>query len=223
MACSAASRARLARASFGARTAGRGCSSNDMSGRNESRPTIRPPFNTSTDPSRTSRLRSLTDEYSSTKSRGRRMYGAGDALPGVYEERFRTQMYSERVVYPGVWNKVVVVAREDDDETMLNHALIQSRRRYREVRRTVGGSSEGGTGRTCGPCATRFSGWEIFLSDAPQELGALAWNGVERRPRRAFQIRSRPRYKRRERPIPPWRGGRGSRSPRLSRSRPWRL
>jgi hypothetical protein len=62
---------------------------------------------------------------------GRRMYGAGDALPGVYEERFRTQMYSERVVYPGVWNKVVVVAREDDDETILNHALIQGRRRYR--------------------------------------------------------------------------------------------
>jgi hypothetical protein len=62
---------------------------------------------------------------------GRRMYGAGDALPAVYEERFRTQMYSERVVYPGVWNKVVVVAREDDDETMLNHALVQGRRRYR--------------------------------------------------------------------------------------------
>jgi hypothetical protein len=39
-------------------------------------------------------------------------------------------MYSQRVVYPGVWNKVAVVAREDDDETMLNHALIQSRRRY---------------------------------------------------------------------------------------------
>jgi hypothetical protein len=60
---------------------------------------------------------------------GRRMYGAGDALPGVYKERFRTQMYSERVVYPGVWNKVVVVAREDDDATILNHALIQGRRR----------------------------------------------------------------------------------------------
>lgn len=61
---------------------------------------------------------------------GRRMYGAGDALPGVYKERFRTQLYSERVVYPGVWNKVVVVARENDDDTMLNHALIQGRRRY---------------------------------------------------------------------------------------------
>jgi hypothetical protein len=65
---------------------------------------------------------------------GRRMYGAGDALPGAYEERFRTQMYSDRVVYPGVWNKVVVVAREDDDETLLNHALIQGRRRYRHRR-----------------------------------------------------------------------------------------
>jgi hypothetical protein len=61
---------------------------------------------------------------------GRRMYGAGDPLPRVYRERFRTQLYSERVVYPGVWNKVVVVAREDDDGTMLNHALIQGRRRY---------------------------------------------------------------------------------------------
>jgi hypothetical protein len=59
------------------------------------------------------------------------MYGAGDTLPGVYKERFRTQMYSERVVYPGVWNKVVVVVPEDGDETMLNHALIQGRRRYR--------------------------------------------------------------------------------------------
>jgi hypothetical protein len=62
---------------------------------------------------------------------GRRMYGAGEALPRVYEERFRTQMYSERVVYPGVWNKAVVVAGEDDDAAMLNHALIQGRRRYR--------------------------------------------------------------------------------------------
>jgi hypothetical protein len=62
---------------------------------------------------------------------GRRMYGLGDALPGVYKERFRTQLYSERVVYPGVWNKLVVVVREDADETILNHALIQGRRRYR--------------------------------------------------------------------------------------------
>ena len=61
---------------------------------------------------------------------GRRMYGAGDPLPAVYTERFRTQLYNERVVHPGVWSKVAVVAREDDDEAILNHALIQSRRRY---------------------------------------------------------------------------------------------
>jgi hypothetical protein len=61
----------------------------------------------------------------------RRMYSAGDALPAIYRERFRTEIYNERVVFPGVWNKVVVVAREDDDQTILNHALIQSRRRYR--------------------------------------------------------------------------------------------
>ena len=62
---------------------------------------------------------------------GRRMYGAGDTLPAVYTERFRTQLYNERVVHPGVWNKIVVVAREDDDQAILNHALIQSRRRDR--------------------------------------------------------------------------------------------
>jgi len=61
----------------------------------------------------------------------RRMYGAGDALPAAYTERFRTQIYNDRVVHPGAWNKVVVVAREDDDAAILNHALIQSRRRYR--------------------------------------------------------------------------------------------
>jgi len=61
----------------------------------------------------------------------RRMYGAGDPLPAVYAERFRTQLYNERVIYPGVWNKVVVVAGEDEVESMLNHALIQSRLRYR--------------------------------------------------------------------------------------------
>jgi hypothetical protein len=81
-----------------------------------------------------------TDDYEQTRELvavirgsdgGRRMYGAGDALPAVYTERFRTHIYNERITHPGAWNKVVVVAREDDDEAMLNHALIQSRRRYR--------------------------------------------------------------------------------------------
>jgi hypothetical protein len=80
-----------------------------------------------------------TDDYEKTRELvavirgsdgGRRMYGVGDPLPAIYAERFRTQLYNERVVYPGVWNKVVVVAREDDHEAILNHALIQSRRRY---------------------------------------------------------------------------------------------
>jgi hypothetical protein len=62
---------------------------------------------------------------------GRRMYGAGDVLPTLYAERFRTQTYNERVIYPGAWNKIAVVATEDDDQAILNHALIQSRRRDR--------------------------------------------------------------------------------------------
>ena len=81
-----------------------------------------------------------TDDHAQTRElvaviRGsdgaRRMYGVGDALPPVYSERFRTDVYSERITHPGAWNKIVVVAHEDDNETMLNHALIQSRRRYR--------------------------------------------------------------------------------------------
>jgi hypothetical protein len=62
---------------------------------------------------------------------GRRMYGAGDALPALYAEGFRTQTYNERVDHPGAWNKIAVVAREDDVRSILNHALIQSRRRHR--------------------------------------------------------------------------------------------
>ena len=62
---------------------------------------------------------------------GRRMYGAGDPLPTLYTDRFRTQTYNERVDHPGAWNRVAVVAREDDEQTILNHALIQSRRRRR--------------------------------------------------------------------------------------------
>lgn len=81
-----------------------------------------------------------TDDYEHTRELiavirgsdgGRRMYGAGDALPALYAERFRTQTYNERVDHPGAWNKIAVVAREDDDQAMLDHALIQSRRRHR--------------------------------------------------------------------------------------------
>ena len=62
---------------------------------------------------------------------GRRMYSVGDTLPALYTEHFRTQTYNERVDHPGAWNKIAVVAREDDDQAILNHALIQSRRRHR--------------------------------------------------------------------------------------------
>jgi hypothetical protein len=44
------------------------------------------------------------------------MHGVGDALPAVYTERLRTEVYDERVVHPGAWNKIVVVANENDDE-----------------------------------------------------------------------------------------------------------
>jgi hypothetical protein len=80
-----------------------------------------------------------TDDYAQTRELvavirgsdgGRRMYGVGDPLPTLYTEHFRTQPYNVRVVHPGAWNKAAVVAGEDDVQAILNHALIQSRRRY---------------------------------------------------------------------------------------------
>jgi hypothetical protein len=59
----------------------------------------------------------------------RAMFGPADALPPIYDERFRTEIYRDRVQYPGAWRKIAVIAREDDPETMLNHALLQARRR----------------------------------------------------------------------------------------------
>ena len=60
---------------------------------------------------------------------GKKMYGPGDTLPDIYVERFRTELYRDRVVYPRSWNKLAVIANEDDHATMLNHALLQARRR----------------------------------------------------------------------------------------------
>jgi hypothetical protein len=59
---------------------------------------------------------------------GRKMYGPGDSLPDVYDG-LEVHLYSDRIKHAGAWNKLAVVAREDDPDTMLNHALIQARRR----------------------------------------------------------------------------------------------
>lgn len=79
-----------------------------------------------------------TDDYSQTgdllavirgSDGGRRMYGPGDSLPATYAKRFRTQIYRDRVHAQGAWNKMAVVAHKDDPSAILNHALLQARRR----------------------------------------------------------------------------------------------
>lgn len=60
---------------------------------------------------------------------GKKMYGPGDTLPDVYQQNFRTELYADRVVYPRSWNKLAVIAHEDDSASILNHALLQARRR----------------------------------------------------------------------------------------------
>jgi hypothetical protein len=60
---------------------------------------------------------------------GKKMYGPGDHLPDVYREHFTTAVFNERIVYPRAFSKYAVIAHEDDTTTMLNHALVQARRR----------------------------------------------------------------------------------------------
>jgi len=77
------------------------------------------------------------DDYDQTREliaiiRGRdggsKMYGPADDLPPAYAG-FRTVTYRDRVQAKGSWNKLAVVAGETDTDTILNHALIQARRR----------------------------------------------------------------------------------------------
>jgi len=59
----------------------------------------------------------------------RKMFGPGDSLPAPYPEAFRIESYRDRIEAPGAWNKLAVIAASGDRETMLNHALLQARRR----------------------------------------------------------------------------------------------
>jgi hypothetical protein len=59
---------------------------------------------------------------------GRRMYGPTGDLPPAYAQ-FRIATYRDRVQAKGAWNKLAVVAAATDTDAILNHALIQARRR----------------------------------------------------------------------------------------------
>jgi hypothetical protein len=57
-----------------------------------------------------------------------KMYGPTEDLPPAYTG-FHTAIYRDRVQAKGSWNKLAVVAAETDTDAILNHALIQARRR----------------------------------------------------------------------------------------------
>lgn len=59
---------------------------------------------------------------------GKKMFDPAEPLPSSYEP-FRVEIYRDRINYPRAWNKLAVIAHEDDTDTMLNHALLQARRR----------------------------------------------------------------------------------------------
>lgn len=60
--------------------------------------------------------------------KSKKMFGPGDPLPAIYEE-FRTALYSDHIRVPGAWSKIGVLANVNEPEVMLNHALVQARRR----------------------------------------------------------------------------------------------
>jgi hypothetical protein len=60
---------------------------------------------------------------------GKKMYAPTDPLPAVYQQNFDIQVFADRIVAPRAWNKLAVVVHEDDHTAILNHALLQARRR----------------------------------------------------------------------------------------------
>lgn len=59
----------------------------------------------------------------------RKMYAPTVDLPSVYTQHFRTEIYRDRVHAPRAWNKMAVVVHKGDTNALLNHALVQARRR----------------------------------------------------------------------------------------------
>ena len=59
---------------------------------------------------------------------GSKIYGPTQDLPPAYAG-FQIATYCDRVQAKGSWNKLAVVAAQSDTDTILNHALIQARRR----------------------------------------------------------------------------------------------
>jgi hypothetical protein len=60
---------------------------------------------------------------------GRKMFSPSDTLPAPYPEAFQIRPYRDQIEARNAWNKLAVVVSEDDRESMLNHALLQARRR----------------------------------------------------------------------------------------------
>ena len=99
------------------------------------RPSTSSPFLSSGAPQRPLAEFVAADDYEDTRELvavirgsdgGRRMYGAGDALPWVYTEGFRPAVQRAGGLSGRLEQGHRRRAREDDDQTMLNHALIQA-------------------------------------------------------------------------------------------------
>jgi hypothetical protein len=69
-----------------------------------------------------------TDLVAVIKSKGpggRSMFSPGDELPAAYAG-LTVDVFRHRVVGPQAYNKLALVAENEDRQAMLNHAAIQS-------------------------------------------------------------------------------------------------
>jgi hypothetical protein len=58
------------------------------------------------------------------KGGGAKLYDPVDELPALYSD-YRIETYRDRIDYPRSYEKLGIVAHEDDHKTMLDHTLIQ--------------------------------------------------------------------------------------------------
>jgi hypothetical protein len=100
------------------------------------------------------------------------MYGPTDPLPEIYRQRFATAIYSERIQYPGAYNKQAVVVPEREIATLLNHGLIQGRRREASKTKTRGATIKGITSSEFdGVTVPTLRYWESYWMDPQRHAG----------------------------------------------------
>lgn len=122
-----------------------------------------------------------TDDFDETHEllsviRGRggtsQMFGPTDPLPEIYRRYFDTAIYADRIQYRGAYNKQAVVVSEHGVASLLNHGLIQGRRREATRTKTRGATIKGITNSEFdGVTVPTLRHWESYWLDPNRHTG----------------------------------------------------